>query len=220
RFLAGCTILGVVLKLTAPPASALADSYRRQGWWPSAPLRQSIERVAEIDGDRAALIDNSSTWTYSQLRQQVERGVGTLMRARIVVFTSGTTRRAKGVVHTLSSIGSGVDNIRIAFGFHNDDRPYLSTPLATITGVLQLLLSTNGASLVLEDRFDATQAVERIERHHATVLGGAPVILEMLFEASAQLGQTATSLDRITLGGTMIPRTVLEVAIDRFGIQP
>ena len=57
--------------------------YRRQGWWPSAPLRQSIERVAEIDGDRAALIDNSSTWTYSQLRQQVERGVGTLMRGGV-----------------------------------------------------------------------------------------------------------------------------------------
>jgi acyl-CoA synthetase (AMP-forming)/AMP-acid ligase II len=308
----------MVLKLTAPPADEVADEYRRHGWWPSAPLRESIERVAETDGDRVALIDNTSTWTYAQLREHVERAVGTLMRggveleqpvvivarnsnesaaaflatirargvavmldrrcgaldvtnavatsgarhivvpadlrtslrvsdhditcieleelaqgaavgdwsepdpyrARIVVFTSGTTQRAKGVVHTLSSIGSGVDNISIAFGFHDGDRPYLSSPLGTITGILQLLVSTNGASLILEDRFDAVQAVERIERHRATVLGGAPVTLEMLFEAREQQGRSTTSLERITLGGTMIPRSVLEVAIDRFGIRP
>jgi acyl-CoA synthetase (AMP-forming)/AMP-acid ligase II len=139
---------------------------------------------------------------------------------QIVVFTSGTTRRAKGVVHTLSSLGSGVDHIRAAFDFRDDDRPYLSSPLATITGLLQLLASTSGASILLEDRFDAVQAVERIETHRATVLGGAPVILEMLFEACEQLGRTTTPLERITMGGTMIPRAVLEVAIDRFGILP
>lgn len=310
------TVMG--LRLTAPPPVAVAAEYRRRGWWPAAPLRESIERIADIDGDRVALIDNSETWTYGYLRQQVERGVGALVRngvvpeqpvvivaknsndsaaavlstiraggvavmldrrcgaldvsnalatsgarhvivpealraslrvddhdvsclaleelaqgaavsdwtepdpdrARFVVFTSGTTRRAKGVVHTLNSIACGVDNIRAAFSFHDGDRPYLSSPLGTITGVLQLLLSTSGASLVLEDKFDAVQAVERIERHRATVLGGAPVILEMLFEACEQLDRTTTPLERITMGGTMIPRAVLEVAIDRFGIRP
>jgi acyl-CoA synthetase (AMP-forming)/AMP-acid ligase II len=308
----------MTVRLTAPPPELVAIEYRRGRWWPSAPLRESIERVADVDGGRVALIDNDSTWTYSHLQERIERSIGSLLRAgvpaddpvvivarnsndsaaallavlrcggvavlldrrcgpldlanavatsgarhvvapgdlvetlriadhdvgrialeelalgdridtwaepdpyraRIVVFTSGTTRRAKGVIHSLSSISSGVDNFRTAFDFDDYDRPYLSTPLGSITGVLQLLLSTNGGSLILEDRFDANRAIERIAQHQATVLGGAPVILELLFDAYEKKGRERTPLQRITLGGTMIPRSVLEVAVERYGIRP
>jgi acyl-CoA synthetase (AMP-forming)/AMP-acid ligase II len=46
------------------------------------------------------------------------------------------------------------------------------------------------------------------------------VILERLFEACEAAGQTTISLERITIGGTMIPRAMLEVALHRFGIRP
>ncbi len=137
-----------------------------------------------------------------------------------MVFTSGTTSRAKGVVHSLETIGAGIRNLATIMNFTDDERPFLSTPIGTVTGTMQVLMATVGGSIVLEDRFDAGNSLDRIEHHDATVIGGAPVILEMLFDEYAKRGLTSSSLRRISLGGTMIPRSVLEVAIDRFGIEP
>jgi acyl-CoA synthetase (AMP-forming)/AMP-acid ligase II len=306
------------LRITAPTHPQLADSYRRLGLWTQTPLRAGVEQIAEHAPDRPAVIDNEGTWTYQELRDHVEAGVGTLLGAglaagdavvivapnsretvaailatiradgaaviidrrcgaldlanaiassgarlvvlpdelrdslrvaahpvkavslsaigsgapvadwsepdpaqpRLVVFTSGTTRRSKGVIHTLETIGASCRNLAQSLSFREDDRPFLSSPLATMTGLSQLLLSLQGASICLEDRFDAALSLERIEQCRATVIGGAPVILEILFAEYDRQQRTGSSLQRIALGGTNIPRTVLEVAIDRFGIRP
>lgn len=307
------------LELTAPPCAAVEQKYLDDGRWPAAPLREGLERVAELDGSRVALIDDHSTLTFAELRDRIERNIGALRAAglqaedpvvivarndsesaaavlatiraggvglvldrkcgaldlrnalevsganlaivpedlreplradehdvtvvspqtlaegtavpdwdepdpglpRLVVFTSGTTRRPKGVMHSLNTIMAGVANIQIAMSFTDADRLYLSSPLGTITGILQILLATSrGGSIILEERFEAAKALHRIESLGATVLGGAPVVLELLFEECERQGQTTSSLQRINLGGTMIPRAVLEIAIDRFGIRP
>jgi hypothetical protein len=59
------------------------------------------------------------------------------------------------------------------------DRPFLSSPLATLTGLSQLLMSLQGASIFLEDHFDPVRSLASIEEYRATVIGGAPVILEI-----------------------------------------
>lgn len=277
-----------------------------------------MEHVAEIAPDRIAVIDNHDESTYAQLRDRIERAVGTLMdagvgdgdgvvlvapnsidsiamihgvirvggvavvldrrcgaldvenavesssarvivvpaalrasltvgvhgtrvieleqvdrgqavsdwvepdptRERFVVFTSGTTRRAKGVLHTLETMETATRNLASAMGFTDADRAFLASPIGTITGVSQVLMATRGASIVLEDRFDASASLDRIESHCASVIGGAPIILESLFAEYERRGLDHSALRGISLGGTMIPRRVLDVAIDRFGIRP
>ena len=308
----------MAVTVTAPTSPSLAEEYRRRGWWRDTPLRDGLERLAETEGDRTALIDNDGTWTYAQLRERVEAALGsftgagvepgdavvivapnsreavasvlatiraggvavvidrrcgandlahavassgsrhivvpphlrpslrvddhgatvlaldevTLSRrtstwnepdpaqARVVIFTSGTTRRPKGVVHSLYTIGVGTDNLAASWSFTEADRPFLSSPLGTVTGISQVLLALRGASIVLEDRFDPARSLASIEEHGATVIGGAPVILEQLYAEYERQDRTSSSLRRIALGGTHIPRPVLEVAIDRFGIRP
>jgi len=308
----------MALRVTAPTDPALAEEYRRRGWWRATPLRDGVERIADTDGGRIAVVDNTETWTYARLRERVEGAVGTLTAAgvgpgdavvvvapnsvdavaailatirangaavvidrrcgavdlanaigssgarhvvvpaelrgplrvdthdvtvlpladittgtpvtdwpepdpsapRLVVFTSGTTNRAKGVVHTLETIGAGVDNLARSLSYTVDNRPFLSSPIGTVTGLLQVLMALRGGAIVLEDRFDAARSLSRIERHGATVIGGAPVILETLFAEYERQGRTGSTLRRIALGGTTIPRPVLEVAISRFGITP
>ena len=51
------------------------------------------------------------------------------------------------------------------------------------------------------------------------MLGGAPVIAETLLGECARQNRT-TSLRTIVLGGAMIPRPLLQMAIDRFSIRP
>lgn len=174
-----------------------------------APLRVAGHPVAAISMNAATAGPRVSDWTEPDPSLP-----------RFVIFTSGTTRRSKGVIHTLETMGAGCRNLARSLAFTEHDRPFLSSPIATMTGFSQVLMSLRGGSIVLEDRFDARRSLASIERHRATVIGGAPVILEMLFAEYDRLRLPSSSLQRIALGGTTIPRSVLEVAIDRFGIGP
>jgi acyl-CoA synthetase (AMP-forming)/AMP-acid ligase II len=141
-------------------------------------------------------------------------------RPGIVLFTSGTTSQPKGVIHSLHSFLAGARNLATAFGFTDDDAPFLSSPLASITGLCQLQMALSGGRIVLEDKFDSTASLDHLERGGATVLGGAPVIAEMLLEECGRRERSTTTLRAIALGGSMIPRPLLEMAIDRFSIRP
>lgn len=138
-----------------------------------------------------------------------------------VVFTSGTTSRPKGVVHSLNTLRSGARSMADAFGLTPEDSAFLSTPLASITGLLQThLMLDRGAGLILEDRFDPATSLDRLRRHGATVIGGAPVIVEELFRRAAAEGLASLPLRAMALGGAMIPREVLDLAVQRYGILP
>jgi acyl-CoA synthetase (AMP-forming)/AMP-acid ligase II len=138
----------------------------------------------------------------------------------IVLFTSGTTAKPKGVVHSLHSFLSGTHNLAAAFGLVAGDAPFLSSPLASITGLSQLQMVLGGGHIVLEDNFDAKSSLDHLESGAATLLGGAPVIAELLLGECQRRGRTTTTLRAMALGGSMIPRPLLEMAIDRFSIRP
>ncbi|SEO49154.1 class I adenylate-forming enzyme family protein [Trujillonella endophytica] len=138
-----------------------------------------------------------------------------------IVFTSGTTSRPKAVVHSLDTLRAGARNMADIVEMTDADVAFLSTPLASITGLLQTHLTTErGAGLLLEDRFDAARSLARLRAEGATVLGGAPVIIEELFRQAQAEDLHELPLRTMALGGAMIPREILEVALDRYGIRP
>jgi acyl-CoA synthetase (AMP-forming)/AMP-acid ligase II len=123
---------------------------------------------------------------------------------RAVVFTSGTTSRPKAVVHSLNTIRAGARSMASALELADDDAAFLSTPVASITGLVQVHLTLDrGARLILEDHFEPAASLDRLRSQQA-----------------AEQEVPALPLRAICLGGTMIPRPVLAYAIARFGITP
>lgn len=142
-------------------------------------------------------------------------------RGCALVFTSGTTSRPKAVLHCLNTLRSGARNMADALQLTAADAAFLSTPIASITGLVQAHLTLDrGATLILEDRFDPARSLDRLIRHRATVLGGAPVILEQLLDEARRRDLRELPLRALALGGAMIPRPLLELALTRYRITP
>ncbi|MGH1565273.1 CoA transferase [Mumia sp. DW29H23] len=136
-----------------------------------------------------------------------------------VFFTSGTTSRPKAVLHALRTLRAGARNMATTLGFGERDSAFLSSPVASITGVMHVHLAVdNGGSLVLEDRFDPPQSLRRVLEHGCTTLGGAPIIAEELFREARRQQLDSLPIRAVALGGAMIPRDLLELATDRWGI--
>lgn len=83
----------------------------------------------------------------------------------LIVYTSGTTGKPKGAVHTHASLLAGVQSVVTAWAWRPEDRLILSLPLFHVHGLCAGLFGTlaAGATAIVFDRFD-----------EAAVLGAAP----------------------------------------------
>ncbi|MCT7661227.1 class I adenylate-forming enzyme family protein [Mycobacterium deserti] len=136
-----------------------------------------------------------------------------------VLYTSGTTSRPKGVIHSLSTLTKASANYIAAAGLCADDRIFLISPLASVTGVLQALFigPMLAAPVVLEDRWDPASTCELLLTSEATWYGGPDRLLDRLLDEAVARGRRAP-LRAVYLGGTMLDRRIVERVEDDFGI--
>lgn len=189
----------------APPRVAFAtdaDTRRLalEGHCPVLALKEPSQPGASISADRQRRLDPDAP--------------------AAVVFTSGTTSTPKGVIHTLNSLRCGAANMISALDVVGEDGFFLPAPLASITGLLQLHAALRlHARLIMEEEFSAQSSLERLESHGATVVGGAPIIMQTLFDESMRQGGNDLPVRCIAVGGSMIPPSLLSTA-RALGITP
>ena len=136
-----------------------------------------------------------------------------------VLYTSGTTSKPKGVVHSLSTLIKSSANYIAAAGLCSDDRIFLISPLASITGVLQAVFigPLLSAAVVLEDRWEPLQTCDLLISTGATWYGGPDRLLDRLLD-EAVARDKLIPLRAVYLGGTMLDRRIVERIEDDFGI--
>jgi acyl-CoA synthetase (AMP-forming)/AMP-acid ligase II len=230
---AGNTAAGVVAYhalLRTGARTALLD--RRCG---AADLRHALEVLAGrahvvVPGSERARLQGGIDAAISELESftEVDSAVAPLAKwpepdrdaPAIAIFTSGTTSRPKGVLHSLNTLTAGARNLsqiqcrgeRIAY--------FLVSPLTSAAGVMQMHVCADAhGTLVLEDQFEPERSLDRLNRHGANALGGAPVIAERLLRAAEARPDKRIALRSMALGGAMLPLPLLELATDGFGIE-
>jgi acyl-CoA synthetase (AMP-forming)/AMP-acid ligase II len=137
---------------------------------------------------------------------------------RMILYTSGTTGRPKGVLHTHNSLHALTRQIGQHWQVAPGDVFLVPSPISHIGGSLYafetpLLL---GATAVLMDRWDAGDAVRLAERHGCTHMAGATPFLDQML-AAAQTAQThLPKLKVFICGGASVPPVLIRRASDWF----
>lgn len=142
----------------------------------------------------------------------------------VVLYTSGTTSKPKGVIHSLSTLKKASDNYIAASGLTSKDSIFLVSPLASVTGVVQALFiaPTLAAPVVLEDRWDPAATCDLLLSSGATWYGGPDRLLDRLLDEAVAPHRAASKrsvpLRAVYLGGTTLDRGIVERIEDDFGI--
>jgi malonyl-CoA/methylmalonyl-CoA synthetase len=154
----------------------------------------------------------------------------------MMLYTSGTTGRPKGVVHTHANIIAQVDTLIDAWEWRPDDRTLLVLPLHHVHGLINVTgcALAAGATCEMHTRFDARATWSRLASGELTVFMAVPTIYHRLiaaWDAAKPLEQRAWSegcrrLRLMVSGSAALPVRTLErwreisgqVLLERYGM--
>ncbi|WP_067662455.1 AMP-binding protein [Nocardia miyunensis] len=202
-----------VIEQVCPAAVIAAESFR--GFAHAEAFDDLLADAGFGAIPRIVLRGSRPGWTpfdevVSTQRQKASSKIGAGEPA-LVLFTSGTTSKAKAAVHSSQTLLAETRQLADAWGLGCRDAAYMAAPLQHITGVLNAMTIPLlvGARTVLSDRWDAEQAVQDMMRHRVTYSAGATVFLQELTDAACNAG-IHLPLRMFACGGAPVPRTVME----------
>ena len=157
-------------------------------------------------------------------------------RKALIVYTSGTTGRPKGVVTTHANLTAQIESLIDAWEWTSSDRTLLVLPLHHVHGILNIVCCTlwSGAVLEMAPRFETEATWGRLSSGELTVFSAVPTIYHRLIRsweaADAKVQQLRSrggrALRLMMSGSAALPRTVLDrwkditghVLLERYGM--
>jgi acyl-CoA synthetase (AMP-forming)/AMP-acid ligase II len=136
----------------------------------------------------------------------------------MALYTSGTTGRSKGVLHSHNSIHALIRQIRDNWLVEPGDKFLVPSPIAHIGGSIYafegpLLL---GTTAVLMDQWNADDAVKLLVVEACTHLAGATPFLQQLLAAAERAQTRLPSLKLFVCGGASVPPALIRKAAASF----
>ena len=148
-----------------------------------------------------------------------------------ILYTSGTTGYPKGAIgsnrnhitNIFNTLVNGVTVSMLADPASSGSPPagraiaLWTFPFFHIAGVTGIcVLTTTGGCIITQYKFDATAALEIVERERATTVAGVPTVVRALLEHPDAATRDLTSLTGISQGGSPVPPDSIAMIEDDF----
>jgi acyl-CoA synthetase len=138
----------------------------------------------------------------------------------MVAFTSGTSGRSKGVIHTHHTLGAEVRNHLAVIVPRGAAPQVVASPIAHAAGMTMGLLGPlyRGEPINYADTFDIEFILDVCRREGLSPGGGAAVFLSALIDHSGFTDEIAERTGYVVLGGSIVP-SELVIKAERRGIS-
>ncbi len=178
---------------------------------PEVPVAATDSLLA---GEAHRTTDLEPEWSGDPVAEQ---GTG------IILYTSGTTGKPKGVLLRRQSIVSNADGIRRWLLFDENERLSLVLPLHHVNStVFSIALFMVGGTLILNSRYSASNFWPVIAEEKATSGSIVPTIMrDLLADAAAfdAAGHDISALKKIMIGSAPVPAGPAVRFYNRFGVR-
>ncbi|KRF21105.1 fatty-acid--CoA ligase [Nocardioides sp. Soil797] len=172
-----------------------------------------VRREGELHGDSVDLDDLMVSLPRAEADAEIGEGVGA-DEPFVIVFSSGTTSRPKGCLHTFNTMACGARLLGKGWNYTDQDVQFGPSPVTHTTGLVTsfLLPLTHGAASHLMERWEPKEGLARIAKFKCTACVSATTFLQMVLDVYDPEVHDATSMRFWTSAGAPIPASFVEAA--------
>jgi cyclohexanecarboxylate-CoA ligase len=182
--------------------------------------RPNLHSLVVVRGDEAVRDAEAAATTLDALIADIDpatEAIGSPVGPDgpfVIVYTSGTTARPKGCVHTFNTYLSGARALGKAFGYRESDVQFGPSPITHTTGLVTsiLLPMLHGAATHVMAEWEPRRGLAEIARYRCSVSVTATTFIQMLLDAYDPVRDDASSLRVWVSAGAPIPAPVIERA--------
>jgi fatty-acyl-CoA synthase len=183
-----------------------------------APSLEHLEHAIVLGGDADVGVPSMSYETFLSIGDDAAPPAVSDDDISQILYTSGTTGKPKGVMLSHANV---CDNARVTgevMEVTSADRYFVPLPLFHSFGLVLGCLTplTFGASIVLQDVFDAETALRIMEKQRCTMNYGVPAMFMMELEAYRE-GDYDLALRSGMMGGAPCPVEVVKGVREEMG---
>lgn len=134
----------------------------------------------------------------------------------LLIYSSGTTGRPKGVVHTHGSLARTAATMVLELGLRRGDIAAIFLPLFTAYLETLLPMTYAGACSILLKRFEPPALLEMVQGERISVFDNIPTTMQLLLEAPELPRYDLRSLRMVYYASAPMPPPLIRRWVERF----